>query len=81
MTSGPAVRAVRAVRAVPAGRIPAPRAAAPDGHVLALLAAGIPLTLLMDLASPGGPDSRLILAEEQRQARRARARSPQVVPA
>jgi len=31
---------------------------------LGLLAAGIPLTLLVDLACPAGPDSRAIYAEE-----------------
>jgi hypothetical protein len=30
-----------------------------------LLAAGVPLTLLVDLASPSGPDSERIAASEQ----------------
>ncbi len=41
--------------------------------VLSMLAAGIPLTLLMDLAAPAGPDSRAILGDELRQARRSRS--------
>ena len=32
--------------------------------VMAALAAGVPLTLLMDLADPAGPDSRTVLATE-----------------
>lgn len=36
---------------------------------LALLAAGVPLSLLMDLADPAGPDSRGILADESPSAR------------
>lgn len=32
--------------------------------VFALLAAGVPLTLLLDLVAPFGPDSAWILAEE-----------------
>jgi hypothetical protein len=32
---------------------------------MALLAAGVPLSLLIDLMSPNGPDSRLIAASEQ----------------
>jgi hypothetical protein len=31
-----------------------------------LLAAGVPLSLLLDLASPNGPDSERIAATEQR---------------
>lgn len=31
---------------------------------LALLAAGVPITLLLDLADPAGPDSRAVLREE-----------------
>ena len=33
-------------------------------HARALLAAGVPLTLLLDLMEPGGPDSPAILAAE-----------------
>lgn len=37
-----------------------------QGHdILGLLAAGIPLTLLIDLAPPSGPDSRLIFDAER----------------
>ena len=32
--------------------------------VMAALASGVPLTLLMDLADPAGPDSRTVLATE-----------------
>jgi len=32
--------------------------------VMAALAAGVPLTLLLDLADPSGPDSRTIVATE-----------------
>ena len=32
--------------------------------VMAALAQGVPLTLLMDLADPSGPDSRTVLATE-----------------
>jgi hypothetical protein len=35
------------------------------GHPMRLLAAGVPLTLLVDLASPGGPDSERIAASER----------------
>ena len=34
-------------------------------HTRALLAAGVPLTLLLDLMEPGGPDSAAILAAER----------------
>lgn len=33
-------------------------------HVMAALAAGVPLTLLADLVDAAGPDSRTILATE-----------------
>jgi hypothetical protein len=33
-----------------------------------LLAAGVPLSLLIDLCSPDGPDSRGIIAHEREQA-------------
>lgn len=33
-------------------------------HPVALLAAGVPLTLLLDLASPEGPDSRDLMRHE-----------------
>ena len=36
--------------------------------VLDLLRAGIPISLLVDLAQPGGPDSSAIWSWEQRQA-------------
>jgi hypothetical protein len=36
--------------------------------VLDVLAAGIPISLLLDLALPGGPDSPAIWRWEQRQA-------------
>ena len=36
------------------------------GHPMRLLAAGVPLSLLLDLASPTGPDSERIAAMEQR---------------
>jgi hypothetical protein len=36
------------------------------GHPMRLLAAGVPLSLLLDLASPTGPDSFGIAAMEQR---------------
>jgi len=35
------------------------------GHPMRLLAAGVPLTLLVDLACPAGPDSERIAASEQ----------------
>jgi hypothetical protein len=35
-------------------------------HPMRLLAAGVPLSLLLDLASPTGPDSVGIAATEQR---------------
>jgi hypothetical protein len=35
-------------------------------HPMRLLAAGVPLSLLLDLASPTGPDSHGIAAMEQR---------------
>ena len=35
------------------------------GHPMRLLAAGVPLTLLVDLACPGGPDSERIAASER----------------
>jgi hypothetical protein len=35
-------------------------------HPMRLLAAGVPLSLLLDLASPTGPDSTLIAATEGR---------------
>jgi hypothetical protein len=35
------------------------------GHPMRLLAAGIPLTLLVDLAYPSGPDSERIAAVER----------------
>ncbi|HET6816542.1 MAG TPA: hypothetical protein VFH66_04875 [Mycobacteriales bacterium] len=35
-------------------------------HPMRLLAAGVPLSLLLDLASPTGPDSEDIAAMEQR---------------
>ena len=54
--------------AAPGVHIPAPRRATTAARSvpspLALLAAGIPLTLLIDLAAVGGPDSRSILATE-----------------
>jgi hypothetical protein len=37
---------------------------ADTGHPMRLLAAGIPLTLLVDLACPSGPDSECIAANE-----------------
>ncbi|HET7312667.1 MAG TPA: hypothetical protein VFJ17_15225 [Mycobacteriales bacterium] len=37
-----------------------------SGHPMRLLAAGVPLSLLLDLASPTGPDSEGIAATEQR---------------
>ncbi len=58
----------RATTAAPGVHIPAPRRATTAARSvpspLALLAAGIPLTLLIDLAAVGGPDSRSILATE-----------------
>lgn len=44
--------------------------------VMRLLAAGIPLTLLLDLAHPDGPDSRGILARERRERDEAARRAP-----
>ena len=39
--------------------------ASPSAHpVMAALARGIPVTLLMDLLDPSGPDSRSVLATE-----------------
>jgi len=35
------------------------------GHPMRLLAAGVPLSLLLDLASPEGPDSERIAASER----------------
>jgi len=35
------------------------------GHPMRLLAAGVPLTLLVDLVCPSGPDSERIAASEQ----------------
>jgi len=35
-------------------------------HPMRLLEAGVPLSLLLDLASPTGPDSRWIASTEQR---------------
>ena len=35
-------------------------------HPMRLLAAGVPLSLLLDLASPTGPDSQWLAAMEQR---------------
>jgi hypothetical protein len=35
-------------------------------HPMRLLAAGVPLSLLLDLASPSGRDSRWIASTEQR---------------
>lgn len=43
--------------------------------VLNLLRHGIPLTLLMDLAAPNGPDSAAIARSEARRAERRSARS------
>jgi hypothetical protein len=34
-------------------------------HPMRLLAAGVPLSLLLDLASPAGPDSQWLAAMEQ----------------
>lgn len=39
-------------------------ASAPTTHGSALLAAGVPLSLLMDLLDPSGPDSQEILRVE-----------------
>jgi hypothetical protein len=36
----------------------------PTSPVMQLLARGVPVTLLLDLADPAGPDSRAILAAE-----------------
>lgn len=36
----------------------------PTDHVMALLAAGVPLSLLCDLAEPRGPESAAILLDE-----------------
>lgn len=66
--------AQRTVPTVRAGAIPVqggPHGCPPT--VLSMLAAGSPLTLLMDLAAPAGPDSRAILGDELRQARRRRS--------
>ena len=38
---------------------------APAHHPMRLLAAGVPLSLLVDLASPTGPDSDHIAARER----------------
>jgi hypothetical protein len=46
----------------------APRASLP----MRLLAAGVPLSLLVDLTTPGGPDSAAIIAWEARGARSGR---------
>jgi hypothetical protein len=35
------------------------------GHPMRLLAAGVPLTLLVDLVCPSGPDSEHIAVSEQ----------------
>lgn len=35
-------------------------------HPMTLLGQGVPLSLLLDLASPSGPDSRRVLVEEGR---------------
>lgn len=55
------------VAAVPSPRREAARAFCParGPSPLALLAAGVPLTLLLDLADPAGPDSQGILATER----------------
>ena len=37
---------------------------APEERVMTALARGIPLTLLVDLADPAGPDSRHVLSTE-----------------
>jgi hypothetical protein len=37
----------------------------PMHPVMAMLAAGVPLTLLLDLQRPEGPDSEVILLTEQ----------------
>ena len=58
--SAPALHLAQA----PVEQVADPRAATPVSGVLGLLAAGIPLTLLIDLASPAGPDSRSILEAE-----------------
>lgn len=43
----------------------------PASPAMRLLAAGVPLSLLIDLVSPLGPDSRGIIAYEREQARTA----------
>ncbi|PVU81951.1 hypothetical protein DDP54_01785 [Cellulomonas sp. WB94] len=43
---------------------PTPRRADPAGAVMQLLAEGVPLTLLADLAAPDGPASQVILETE-----------------
>jgi hypothetical protein len=47
-----------------------------NGDPMRLLAAGVPLSLLLDLASPMGPDSQLIAAQETTAAVPGRAAQP-----
>lgn len=67
-------RGLHLITSVPApAAVPAQRGAS-RVDVLNLLGAGIPLTLLLDLAHPAGPDSLAILEDE----RAARAQSAAV---
>jgi hypothetical protein len=55
----------RPARLTPAnGQPPGPACRARHGTAMHLLACGVPLSLIMDLAAPGGPPSREILTVE-----------------